>query len=85
MNQKNVSEHALIVNDESNAATALAEKLVDALTPALHVEFSPDEASTVGAFIEDALSEEDATQSSFDGVISLNGTNNDRIGGLNNE
>lgn len=78
MNQKNVSEQVLTVNDETNAAKALAEKLVDALTPGFHVEFDPDEASTVGAFIEDALSEEDATQSSFDGVISLNGNKNDR-------
>lgn len=70
MNQQNLSEHAPTIKDEANAATALAEKLVDALTPGLHVEFDPDEASTVGAFIEDALSEEDAAQSSFDGDIS---------------
>ena len=85
MNQQNLSEHALTVNDEANAATTLAEKLVDALTPGLQVEFDPDEASTVGAFIEDALSEEDAAQSSLDGVISLNVKNNDLIGGMNNE
>jgi uncharacterized protein YdeI (YjbR/CyaY-like superfamily) len=78
MNQKYVSEHAPTVNDETNAAKALAEKLADALTPGLHVEFDPDEATMIGAFIEDALSEEDAAQSSFDGVISLNGKNNDR-------
>lgn len=85
MNQQNISEHALTVNDEANVANALAEKLVDALTPGLHVEFDPDEASAVGAFIEDALSEDDAAQSSLDGAISLNVESNDRIGGLNND
>ncbi|WP_051555243.1 hypothetical protein [Legionella fairfieldensis] len=44
----------------------LHEKLLDAQTPGFHVEFDPDEAITVGAFPEDALSESDAIQSSID-------------------
>jgi hypothetical protein len=85
MNQQNMSEHALTVKDEANAAAALAEKLVDALTPGLHVEFDPDEASTVGAFIEDALSEEDAAQSSFDGDSLSPVKKNDLVGSMSNE
>jgi hypothetical protein len=85
MNQQNLSEYALTFDDEANAATALAEKLIDAQTPGLLVEFCPDEASTVGAFIEDALSEEDATQSCLDGDGSSPVKTNDLIGGMNNE
>jgi hypothetical protein len=65
MNHQNLAEHA--VDAEAIGASILVEKLIDALTPGLHVEFDPDEASAVGAFIEDALNEEDATLSSFDG------------------
>lgn len=48
------------------AAGALREKLADALVPGYHAEFDPDEAAAAGAFAEDALSEEDAAESSLD-------------------
>jgi hypothetical protein len=48
---------------------ALREKLADALIPGFQVEFDPDEAEQVGAFQEDALSEQDALDSAVDSVI----------------
>lgn len=41
-------------------------KLLDAWTPGFEVEFDPDEAERVGAFVEDALSEQDAADSTDD-------------------
>ncbi len=41
-------------------------KLVDAMTPGFVVEFDPDEADAVGAFSDDALSEDDAADSCAD-------------------
>lgn len=54
------------VDDYANATEALREKMIDALTPGIQVEFDPDEAERVGAFVEDALSEQDAAASSDD-------------------
>lgn len=45
---------------------AVREKMKDALTPGFQVEFAPDEAELVGAFVEDALSEQDAAESGDD-------------------
>lgn len=45
---------------------AFEEKMADALTPGVQVECSPDEAVRAGAFIEDALNEDDAIQSCID-------------------
>ncbi|MDF7677046.1 conjugal transfer protein TraD [Neisseriaceae bacterium ESL0693] len=42
------------------------EKLIDAQTPGFEAEFDPDEAEFAGAFVEDALSEEDALEGSVD-------------------
>lgn len=53
-------------DDQANAAEALREKLDDAMTPGYQTEFDPEEADTVGAFVEDALSEEDAAESDAD-------------------
>lgn len=44
----------------------IQEKLLDALTPGFQAEFDPDEAEWLGAFEEDALSEEDALESRDD-------------------
>jgi len=44
----------------------VTEKLIDAMTPGFMVEFDPDEAEFAGAFVEDALSEEDALESAYD-------------------
>lgn len=42
------------------------EKMVDAQTPGFRAEFTPDEAESAGAFTEDALTQEDALESSSD-------------------
>ena len=49
-----------------DALAAILEKLDDSLTPGFQAEFDPDEAERAGAFIEDALSEADALESSLD-------------------
>ena len=51
---------------EGDAVDVLAEKLADAMVPGAIVEFDPEEAERAGAFIEDALSEGDALESSID-------------------
>jgi hypothetical protein len=51
---------------EGDAVDVLAEKLADAMVPGAIVEFDPEEAERAGAFIEDALSEADALESSID-------------------
>ena len=61
-NHKNEDEDE---GDEASAA-ALREKLTDALTPGYQAELDPDEADMAGAFVEDALSESDAFESSMD-------------------
>lgn len=38
------------------------QKLIDAEIPGAIVEFDPDEAEQAGAFVEDAMSEEDARE-----------------------
>jgi hypothetical protein len=53
-------------DDEVSAAAALREKLIDSLTPGFQAEFDPEEAEMAGAFAEDALSEQDAAESSMD-------------------
>ena len=53
-------------DDQANAAEALREKMADAMTPGYQAEFDPDEAERAGAFVEDALSEEDAAESDAD-------------------
>lgn len=55
------------INGDISAEEALIEKLIDAeSTPGLKVEFDPDEAEAAGAFEEDAVSEDDALDSSSD-------------------
>ena len=53
-------------DDQPSAAGALREKLLDAMTPGYQAEFDPDEAEQAGAFVEDALSEQDAAESDID-------------------
>ncbi|SDY81326.1 hypothetical protein [Nitrosomonas halophila] len=53
-------------DDDANATETLREKLIDAQTPGYQVEFDPEEAEQAGAFIEDALTEEDAIESAVD-------------------
>lgn len=54
------------IDDDAAARDALREKMTDALTPGFQVEFDPDEADRAGAFVEDALSEQDAAESGDD-------------------
>jgi hypothetical protein len=56
----------VIFDARGDAAEALREKLADADTPGYQAEFDPEEAELAGAFIEDALSEQDAMESSVD-------------------
>lgn len=51
---------------EADADAAFWEKLADLSIPGFEVEFDPDEAERAGAFVEDALSEEDARESAID-------------------
>jgi hypothetical protein len=47
----------------------LERKLLDALEPGIVVTCDPEEAEAAGAFVEDALSEEDALASAVDLVL----------------
>jgi len=51
---------------EGDAVDVLAEKLTDAMVPGAIVEFDPEEAEKIGAFKEDALTEQDALDSGID-------------------
>ncbi|MBO1272874.1 conjugal transfer protein TraD [Shewanella sp. 4t3-1-2LB] len=42
-------------------------KLEDAQIPGAQVEVSPEEAALMGAFVEDAISEDDAISSAIEG------------------
>ena len=61
-------DSALPIDDPRNAADALREKLIDAQTPGYQAEFDPEEAERAGAFVEDALSEDDAAASQIDWI-----------------
>lgn len=66
MNDHTTTPEDTPFDDQANADAALGEKLADAMTPGLLVEFDPEEAERVGAFVEDALTEGDAAESSVD-------------------
>jgi hypothetical protein len=68
MNTENISDSNHLDEGDSQDAAILG-KLADALIPGFQVEFDPDEAEQVGAFQEDALSEQDALDSAIDSVI----------------
>jgi hypothetical protein len=59
-----------IFNDQANSAQVLQEKLADAEIPGAQIEFDPDEAEMVGAFVEDGLNEQDAVEASIEGANS---------------
>jgi hypothetical protein len=63
-NEKPQSED--IFAKASDVAAALREKLADAEVPGYQAEFDPDEAERAGAFVEDAMSEQDALESTID-------------------
>uniref|UniRef100_A0ABX1PPL4 Conjugal transfer protein TraD n=1 Tax=Aromatoleum anaerobium TaxID=182180 RepID=A0ABX1PPL4_9RHOO len=66
MTEQITNPEAAILDDLTNATDAIREKMIDALTPGYQAEFDPDEAERVGAFVEDALSEQDALESDAD-------------------
>jgi hypothetical protein len=60
-------EIEMMFDDEEMAEGVLNEKLSDAFNnPGFIAEFSPEEAEQAGAFVEDALSEQDALDSAID-------------------
>ena len=61
----------VVFDAKEDAAEALREKLADMETPGFEVEFDPEEAELAGAFVEDALSEQDALDSSPDSLGNL--------------
>lgn len=65
--RKAVSDDAAIVLE------VVEEKLADAQTPGFQAEFDPDEAELAGAFVEDALSHEDALEAATDAADELPG------------
>lgn len=64
--QETMDPNNAIPDGAVNAAAALCAKLTDILVPGYEVEFDPDEAEQAGAFKEDALSLQDAAESSLD-------------------
>ena len=57
-----------VETDISDLTEIIQEKLLDAETPGFQARFDPLEAEMLGAFTEDALSEEDALDSTIDYV-----------------
>jgi hypothetical protein len=62
-----MDEKKIVFNAKEDAADVLRGKLADAWeVPGFEAEFDPEEAELAGAFVEDALSYEDALESSAD-------------------
>ncbi len=61
----------VVFDAKEDAAEALREKLADMETPGFVVEFDPEEADLAGAIKDDALSEQDALESSPDSLGNL--------------
>ncbi|MDP1533662.1 MAG: hypothetical protein Q8L92_08795 [Rubrivivax sp.] len=55
-----------VETDNPDIKEIIQEKLLDAEIPGFQAEFDPLEAERLGAFKEDALSEQDALESSID-------------------
>lgn len=67
MNQQpHTGNDAIQHNEDVVSFAVLREKLIDALIPGFQVEFDPEEAEQAGAFVEDALNEQDAAESDVD-------------------
>ena len=66
MNTQTDNVDQVIFDDEGNSSAATREKMTDILTPGYQAEFDPLEADNVGAFVEDAMSEIDALESTDD-------------------
>ncbi len=57
-----------VETDNPDTTEIVQEKLLDAEIPGFQAEFDPLEAERLGAFKEDALSEQDALDSTIDHV-----------------
>lgn len=66
MNTQTENIEQVIFDDEGNSNAATREKMTDILTPGYQAEFDPLEADNVGAFVEDAMNEVDALESTDD-------------------
>jgi len=55
-----------VETDNPDITEIIQEKLLDAEIPGFQAEFDPLEAERLGAFTEDALSEQDALESTID-------------------
>jgi len=60
-----------VETDNPDITEIIQEKLLDAEIPGFQAEFDPLEAQMLGAFKEDALSEEDALDSAIDHVAEV--------------
>lgn len=86
MNQSINTSTSFLKDSDANAQSAFYEKLIDALTPGAEIEFSPNEAFMAGAFIEDALTEEEASESDMDLLDAMPSiSDNDEKGAINHE
>ncbi|ETO94375.1 hypothetical protein [Legionella oakridgensis] len=54
------------MNKEAELMDVISEKLDDLMVPGFIAEVTPIEAEIMGAFSEDALSEDDATEAAYD-------------------
>lgn len=54
------------MNHEIELMDVISEKFEDLIIPGFLVEVSPIEADIMGAFVEDALNEEDAMEAIYD-------------------
>lgn len=59
-------DQIIIDRDELDAINVLEQKMSEMDIPGAMISFEPDEAEELGAFEEDALSEEDAFDAAFD-------------------
>ena len=59
------------VETDNPEKEVIQEKLLDAEIPGFQAEFDPLEAERLGAFTEDALSEQDALDSTIDHVAEV--------------
>ena len=61
-----------VETDNPGITEIIQEKLLDAEIPGFQAEFDPLEAESLGAFTEDALSEQDALDSTIDQIAEVN-------------
>lgn len=70
----NTSETKMPEEDLKYMDEVIHEKLLDMETPGFEAEFSPDEADSLGAFEETALTEKDALDSVIDQLLTKVGS-----------